>query len=293
MGLAASQGRLLSLTSRNHDLVYEGQQISQQRLMLTQASSLAAEKYTAAMNNTIMQGTVNGKTQLLTYDLITDQNPLTGLCMRLVDAKGNVVVPGESIEVQKTETDEETGETKKVSAGRYTNTADFVTRYMSDLSGDKKTELSAYSLSEIYNYYNENYENKDSSLTVIHRNKANNELVKEGEKIRTDANIYDSAYIQRMLLTGEFKLQQAKPDNSYEDMVWQGSTMISEISDTSDDSAAEAEYEAAAIEFQKKDKILEMRLNQVETQQKAVQTEIDSVKKTVKENIESSFKTFG
>ena len=39
MGLAASQGRYLSLTARMSDLVYEGQQISQQRMALAKESS--------------------------------------------------------------------------------------------------------------------------------------------------------------------------------------------------------------------------------------------------------------
>ena len=95
-----------------------------------------------------------------------------------------------------------------------------------------------------------------------------------------------------MLILGEFKLQQVQPDGSFEDITWQGSTMISEVYDTSDDAAAEAEYENAMMEFQKKDKILELRLNQVETEQQAVHTELESVRKLIDENVKDSFKTF-
>ena len=107
-----------------------------------------------------------------------------------------------------------------------------------------------------------------------------------------DANVYDTAYLQQMLLSGEFKIQQAQPDGTFQDLVWQGSTMISEVYDTSDDAAAEAEYEASMIELQRQDKILELRLDQVETQQKAVSTELESVKSLIKENVEDTFKTF-
>lgn len=46
-------------------------------------------------------------------------------------------------------------------------------------------------------------------------------------------------------------------------------------------------------QIQQKDKILEMQANRIDTQHKAVQTEIDSVKKVIDKNIESSFKLMG
>lgn len=291
MGLAASQGRLLSLTARNHDLVYEGQQISQQRLMLAEATQEVANKYNKAMNNTVMQAVVNGQTQPLTYDVLTSQDPFSGLCMRLVDTHGNVVIPGESIEVQQTVKEEGTqGETKSI-VGRFTSSYDFINAYMKDLSDDKKAELYSSSLANVFSYYNDSYDNKNENITVIHRNKNNNSLIKDGEKALIDSNIYDSEYLHQMLIKGEFKLQQSKPDGRFEDLVWQGSTMISEVFDTSDDAVAEAEYETALTELQRQDKILELRLDQVETQQSAVHQELESVKKVIKENVEDSFKT--
>ena len=292
MGLAASQGRLLSLTARNHDLVYEAQQISQQRLFLADATKEAADKYNEKMNNKVMKAVVNGNTQPLTYDVLTTQDPFMGLGMRLVDKNGNIVIPDESIEVQQSKTNEETGEQTKSTIGRFTNSSDFVKAYMSDLSEDKKSELSSLSMSEICTYYNDNYNNKDENITLIHRNKQNNVSVKEGEKVSYDAYVYDPTYLQQMIIKGEFKIQQANANGSYEDLVWQGSPLITEVYDTSDDAAAESQYESDMADLQKQDKIFELRLDQVETQQKAVETELESVKSTIKENVEGSFKTF-
>ena len=39
-------------------------------------------------------------------------------------------------------------------------------------------------------------------------------------------------------------------------------------------------------------KLLEMRLQQLETEHKAIETELDSVSKVLKDNVENSFKTF-
>lgn len=44
--------------------------------------------------------------------------------------------------------------------------------------------------------------------------------------------------------------------------------------------------------IQQQDKTLELNLKQLDTEQEAIQTEIDSVKKVIDKNIESSFKTF-
>ena len=50
----------------------------------------------------------------------------------------------------------------------------------------------------------------------------------------------------------------------------------------------------AKIEIiQSEDKNLELRLKQLDTEQEAIQTEMDAVQKVVEKNVESSFKTFG
>ena len=44
--------------------------------------------------------------------------------------------------------------------------------------------------------------------------------------------------------------------------------------------------------IQKQDKLLELRLEQVQTQQSSVEKEMESVKQIIDKNIEDSFKTF-
>ena len=61
---------------------------------------------------------------------------------------------------------------------------------------------------------------------------------------------------------------------------------------TDNDREAEAEYERKTASIQVKEKRLQNDLNQVETQQKACDTEIDSVKKVMEKNIERTFKVF-
>ncbi len=70
-------------------------------------------------------------------------------------------------------------------------------------------------------------------------------------------------------------------------------TLLIEELDTSDDAAAEAEYQAQTSKIQVKDKKLDNDLKQIETEHKSLETEYDSVKKVIEKNIERSFKIFG
>ena len=289
MGLAASQGRYLCLTARMSDLVYEGQQISQQRLALASETQEIAEKYNEAMNNTVLQATTaEGGTQQLTYDVITSQDPFSGLCMRIVYLNGNVVVPSKSYSLNVTSKDEEGNDITE----SITSASDFIKKYMSDLDGDELNSVSGYNLSDLKNYYETHYGTDTINIELV--NNINSALKNENEHYLYDENCKDPEYLQQMLTSGEWLLQQVSTseEDGWEDIVWQGSSAISEVYYTADDAAAEAEYEAAMKEIQKRDQLLELRLEQVETQEQSVETEIDSVKEIINKNIEDSFKTF-
>ena len=53
-----------------------------------------------------------------------------------------------------------------------------------------------------------------------------------------------------------------------------------------------AELNAQTSLIQREDQDLELRLKQLDTEQNALNTEIDAVSKVVKDNVEKSFKTF-
>ena len=54
MGMAASQARLLSITSRMSDNELRSQLINNQKIRLATESAKASERYVAALNNTKM-----------------------------------------------------------------------------------------------------------------------------------------------------------------------------------------------------------------------------------------------
>ena len=293
MGLAASQGRYLCLTARMSDLVYEGQQISQQRMELAKETSAAAEEYNEALSNRVMMANIldeTGENQSLelTYDIITGKDMFTGLGMRIVDLDGNVVVPKKAYTLEVT-----SGEGDDAVTERYASSVEFITAHMTDLTEDQANEMGSWNLDKLTTYYRENY--PDSTLTLNLVSNVDETLKKENEKFLFDENCSDPKYLQQMISSGQWLIQQADPstEEGWTEMTWQGSTRISDILDTTDDAAAEAKYEASMKELQRKDKLLELRLEEVQTEQNAVETEIDSIKDIIGKNIEDSFGTFG
>lgn len=114
---------------------------------------------------------------------------------------------------------------------------------------------------------------------------------------QVDGYCVDPTYLEEKLRQGEWFIQTPKIGSTgyveeWNTVPWQGLPNIQDSYNSEDDAAAEAEYEYMTSKFQKQDKMLELRLQQLETEHKAIETELDSVSKVLKDNIENSFKTF-
>ena len=100
MGMSASQARYLQLTARKSDVEYQAQQIMQAKLALSDTADAIAREYNAALSNRRMYfvtsfDMLNGNNinKLLQYSDIVGDISSGGLGMKLVDARGNIVVP--------------------------------------------------------------------------------------------------------------------------------------------------------------------------------------------------------
>lgn len=71
-----------------------------------------------------------------------------------------------------------------------------------------------------------------------------------------------------------------------------GDENITSTYDTSDDAAAQAKYDQKMARIQVKEKQLQIDLEQIKNQQKACDTEMDSIQKIIDKNIERTFKVF-
>ena len=104
-------------------------------------------------------------------------------------------------------------------------------------------------------------------------------------------------YLQDCLRNGKYLIQHGSKSidtNKFEwhSVSWDSTSNISDSYYADDDDSAKAKYDRLQTQIQAQDKKLEMELDQVETQRNAVNTEIESVQKVEKENIEKTFKPF-
>lgn len=132
--------------------------------------------------------------------------------------------------------------------------------------------------------------NNQSVVMTYEQLKAAGYTVKYADGSDVDENdLKNTANLQNMIKRGEMVIYNEKSNT---EVGTTGSSTFYETYDTSDDDAATASYESKMAEIQTKEKKLQIDLNQVENQQKACDTEIDSVKKVIEKNIERTFKTF-
>ena len=99
--------------------------------------------------------------------------------------------------------------------------------------------------------------------------------------IKTEDHVKDDAGVATEAFTGEFTAISLAGQSEYSLNYY-----------TDDDAGAKATYDQALARVQRLDKQLEIKLNQVETQHKAIETEVESVDKVISNNIEGSFKYF-
>lgn|SRR5574344_620069 len=139
-----------------------------------------------------------------------------------------------------------------------------------------------------------NYTTTDDAGNEIVKsiNEAAFNALSDEEKAKCTANPVDGDYnalqISEGLNNGTMKIVDANGD----EVAISSNNGFTESYYTDDDRAAEAEYNTKTASIQVKEKRLQNDLNQIETQQKACDTEIDSVKKVMEKNIERTFKVF-
>lgn len=125
------------------------------------------------------------------------------------------------------------------------------------------------------------------------------EIAKSGYDAPGDANMSDSSWLESQVESGSIYLYTydntggTKGTGDWANVSWNaGDSSIEEVADTTGTTAAEAEYNAKLDGIQSQDKKFDMELQAINTEHQALQTEIDSVKKVINKNIETSYKTF-
>jgi len=340
MGMGASQARFVTLTGRQNDVEFQGQQINQQRTTLATESAAynnsllnitvptppSADQYT----KTTYTMTANGQT----YDITGTQYQANAY---YIDPNGAIInganpnpnqpsYAGGTYAVHYT-TDQTTTEGKSSGSQLFSSSTDPVTNVVTYRTS-QQTPLTQV----VINPADPNYNPTDISNTALITQDCNLPANSAYYKYTSDGV---TKYVTAADLQASANTTTAVPayyvdDNATDtqgsiiggaQVTWDDSGRMTSITDsegnnyslsvaTADDTAAyndatnEYEYQQALYNnqmdqinaricvIQSEDKKLELKLKDLDTQQQAIQTEVDAVKKVIDKNIEQSFKTF-
>ena len=100
-------------------------------------------------------------------------------------------------------------------------------------------------------------------------------------------------YFENNLKTGNWTIMRQDNSGSWVSQSLDGASFIYQGADQGDFNIANAEDEAKVEKLERIDKKFDTQIQQLSTEQKAIETEMDSVKKVIDKNIEETFKTFG
>lgn len=119
----------------------------------------------------------------------------------------------------------------------------------------------------------------------------------ENEDIRNyvvDKNCLQADYFENNLKTGNWTLQKGDPlsEDGWTNVVIDGEPYIYQGVDANDLTLATTDYEEKTRKLQNKDKQFDMRIQSLSREQKAIENELESVKKVIDKNIDETFKTF-
>jgi hypothetical protein len=286
MGLAASQARFLGLTARKSNTEYEGQQVNQQRTTLANES---ASLYSQLTNLTVPTPPDVNDYYQTTYSFTVDNTTYTMSSLPQMDANGNTFIQSTynytDSRYEKVTSlaglDVETGVGKEngVTVGgqdsfiplENATQATFISNSTGTFyrvgDGQDATyyQLKTTEKTGNANFYDVqfNYDSTGSYQSASFTDE--NGQAHSGVTITSSQEANDTLYEQAM---NEYNIEYS----NYE------KTM--------------AQINAKTEVLQQQDKTLELRLNQLDTEQNAISTEMDAVQKVIEKNVESTFKTF-
>jgi len=275
MGLAATQARLLMLTSRQNDVEYQLMSLANTKLALSREAADASEVYSEALNTVNLTWTFKGDSKAspaeLSYKLLMTPNPSASDQYVFANASTNKVLLTSSIASKLPSDIGNPGDMEK---------------YFGD-EIDLAQDITGKNWDDLYDYEQTYYTNLYDALNINGWEK--------NEKIG------DEEYLQNQITNGNVAIMQQNSDwnsnyDDYEDMWIHISTsgVDSPMDTETDDKAiakAQADYDKEQKELNYKEQKLEMQMNNLDTERSAIETEKESVQKIIDSNIKK-FKIF-
>jgi hypothetical protein len=328
MGMSASQMRFCMITGRKSDVEYEGQQINQQRTTLASESSIANEQLlnlsvptppsTDDYSTTIYTYSSGGNTYTITGASLNSDNTTYTLNTSAELNTDSAVKGALSTFTSATNSSGETiykdssGNIYSASDTSNTTTASALATiygddYNADADGDGNADETYYQYtnsSNVTRYISASQLSKTADTT----NQGEYYYLTTGTTTATSSitnanvNWSDSGRMESFYTITTTTTNGATSTSTSSTTSLTCATSTDE--NAYNDAYNEYEYQKEAYNqdvtsinskicvIENEDKKLELKLKNLDTQQEALSTEMDSVKKVIDKNIESSFKTF-
>ena len=277
MGLAASQARFLTLTARKSNIEFQGQQINQQRTVLANKSADVVNKMLA------LSPAVPPTSTSHSYYKVAQNFANEGTGTNLA---GNV-----------------NGQSEKIRSWRLVDAATIGQPTVYGVTA--LTSSAAYEVTYSYMFQGQEmtgkmYTDRLSTFTQGNAEEAQQALYTAGifQVDHTTGNI-----VQKMKIdnhesfggtAGTFSTYDTTDliyGTSFDDIAYNESMNQYDFQKYTYDKAI-ADINAETSGIQAKDKSLELKLKQLDSEHGAIQTEMEAVKAVIDKNIEGTFKTF-
>lgn len=296
MGMSASQARLLSLTSRMHDLEFQAQGIQYSKLDLVNTKQDVYDEYLDTLDSTKYQMTVltaNGNEyQDITYTNMIMANIGNGVhnMYTITNAMTGQILLPEQITSKIDPMPDNVDSFLEIVAKNYlySSRMDLNTRdeYIQEMQKDGN-----YSYWKAIFWQLGGYKDDDGKV-----------VSGRGYATISKENAVDRGWLEKALNSGEvqlFKMTKEENPFNFGDKVnifaetsLGSDPDLAEVANTELIEEASVKYERAVADIDAKETKLDLQLAQIDTMHNALKTEYDSVKQIVSKNIDRSFKCF-
>lgn len=294
MGMSASQARLLSLTSRMHDLEYEAQALQYSKLDLADIKNKAYDEYEEALDSTKFQMTMvtaDGKEyQDITYQnmIMANAGAVHSLYTLTEAASGKILLP-EQIASKITPMPNNVDDFLEIVAKNYlyTGRTDLTTQdeYIREMRSDGNYDYWKSIYYQIGGYQDDsgNLVSGRGFIPISKQNAVDRDWLSEA---------LNSGEVSLYKMTKEESFLDGKAVNIFAETSMSSDPDITEVKNQELIDLASVKYEKAIDDVNTKDQKLDLQLAKIDSLHNALKTEYDSVKQIVSKNIDRSFKTF-
>lgn len=312
MGLAATQVRLLQLTSRQHRVEYQAQRIQAQKLQLSNESDMVYNKYMTALDSKKIQYRyIDTDGSVLYYDATfenlfglndsTNKYAADQYLFEIVngDHAGQFLIPSEITNKFNDIFEKNKDGWKRVDIDELN--AKFNTDFNED---DLNNNCECIVLQKKY-FAETEFLPKFTANTQAEKDYYINlfiALIDNDKKAyydpKLDQKAKDYEWLTNMVENGELIIHKYNTEagddlkGAWTEVSLSTDIMLQEVADEKELKKAEATYEAETTKINRKDAQYDTLLSQTETERTAIKTEMEELKSVAKENIDKTFKLF-